>query len=107
MDNYDIKKAPKALYSPTAKDFTQVNVPTMTFLVVDGQGDPNTATAYLEAVQALYTVSYAVRAITKKSLGRVHTVAPLEGLWSADDYADFAARNKDAWHWTMMIAQPE
>lgn len=107
MDNYDIKKAHKALYSPTAKCFTLVTVPTMRFLMVDGHGDPNTATAYLEAVQALYTVSYAIRAITKRTLNRVHTVAPLEGLWSADDYADFATRNKGAWHWTMMIAQPE
>lgn len=107
MDNYDVKKARKALYTPTAEDFTLVEVPPMTFVMVDGRGDPNTAPAYLEAVQALFTVSYAARAIAKKTLGHVHTVAPLEGLWSAADYGDFAARKKDAWDWTMMIAQPD
>ncbi len=107
MDNYDIKKARKALYAPTAKDFTLVDVPPITFVIVDGHGDPNTVPTYLEAVQALFTVSYAVRALAKKTLGRVHTVAPLEGLWSAADYGDFTARKKDAWDWTMMIAQPD
>ena len=68
MDNYDIKKARKALYAPTAKDFTLVDVPPITFVMVDGHGDPNTVPAYLEAVQALFTVSYAVRALARKPL---------------------------------------
>ncbi len=34
-------------------------------------------------------------------------VAPLEGLWSAEDPMVFRTRNKSAWDWTMMIAQPE
>ena len=107
MDTYDVKKAFPALYAPKPDDFHIVEVPELQFLMVDGHGDPNTSTAYTEAVAALYTLSYAVRAIAKEELGRVHTVGPLEGLWSADDPSAFVSRQKDAWNWTMMIVQPE
>lgn len=107
MQTYDIKKEHKDLYAPKPGDFTLINVPEMAFLMIDGHGDPNTSSAYREAVEALYTASYAIRAVAKASLGRVHTVAPLEGLWSADDLEVFHTRDKTAWDWTMMIAQPD
>lgn len=37
----------------------------------------------------------------------MHTVGPLEGLWSAADLDTFRTRKKDAWDWTMMIVQPD
>ena len=73
--NYDLKTAFKSLYSPTAKDFTVVDVPEFAYLMVNGHGDPNTAVAYREAVEALYATSYACRAIAKKTLDRVHTLS--------------------------------
>jgi hypothetical protein len=103
---YDIKTAYPALYAPKPGGFHVVDVPEIAFLMVDGHGDPNVSPAYADAVTALYTLSYTVRAIAKAELGRVHTVGPLEGLWSADDPAVFAAREKSAWDWTMMISQP-
>jgi hypothetical protein len=106
VPSYDIKKALPALYAPKRGGFHVVDVPEIAFLMVDGHGDPNTSPAYTEAVTALYTLSYAVRAIAKTDLGRVHTVGPLEGLWSADDPAVFVTREKSAWDWTMMISQP-
>jgi hypothetical protein len=106
VQTYDVKKQRKELYAPGPDDFEIVEVPSMGFLMVDGHGDPNTSTDYREAVEALYTTSYAVRAVAKAGLGRVHTVGPLEGLWSAADLDAFSARDKSAWDWTMMIAQP-
>ncbi|WP_370615440.1 GyrI-like domain-containing protein [Mumia qirimensis] len=107
MLSYDIKKERKDLYAAKAADFVLVDVPAMGFLMADGHGDPNTAAAYRDAVEALYTTAYAVRAVAKNQLNRVHTVAPLEGLWTADDLTVFRTRDKDAWDWTMMIAQPD
>jgi hypothetical protein len=107
VPTYDIKKERKDLYAPRPGGFQLVDVPDMAFLMIDGHGDPNTAVAYREAVQALYVASYALRAVIKKTLGRVHTVAPLEGLWSADDPDVFRTRDKGAWDWTMMIVQPD
>lgn len=106
MDTYDIKKASPALYAPKRGDFHVVEVPDLPFLMIDGHGDPNVSPAYAEAVQALFTLSYAVRAIAKTELGRVHTVGPLEGLWSAQDPRVFVAGDKSAWEWTMAISQP-
>lgn len=107
MQTYDIRKERKDLYAPKSGDFEIVEVPPLAFLMVDGHGNPNTSTAYREAVEALYAASYAVRAVAKSRLGRVHTVGPLEGLWSADDPDAFRTGDKSAWDWTMMIAQPD
>jgi hypothetical protein len=107
VQSFDVKKERKDLYAPEPGSFEIVDVPDMNFLMVDGHGDPNTSTAYQEAVEALYAASYAIRAVAKKTLDRVHTVAPLEGLWSAPDLAVFRTRDKSAWEWTMMIAQPD
>ncbi|MDQ3628001.1 MAG: GyrI-like domain-containing protein [Actinomycetota bacterium] len=106
MDTYDIKRAFPTLYAPKRGDFHVVEVPELSFLMTDGHGDPNVSSAYAEAVEALFSLSYAVRAVAKSELGRVHTVGPLEGLWSAEDPRAFVAGNKSAWNWTMMISQP-
>ncbi|WP_448615497.1 hypothetical protein [Modestobacter sp. URMC 112] len=46
MDHYDVKKAWPALYAPRGSDFRVVEVPELSFLMVDGHGDPNTSSAY-------------------------------------------------------------
>jgi hypothetical protein len=107
MDAFDIKRERRDLYAPRADVFSLVEVPELSFLMVDGHGNPNTAPAYREAVEALYSVSYAVRFAAKKELGRVHVVGPLEGLWWADDMDAFLTRSKDDWSWTLMIHQPD
>ena len=106
MQSYDIKTERRTLYAPKPGDFEIIDVPEMSFLMIDGHGDPNTSPAYRHAVETLYKASYAVRAAAKATLGTVHTVAPLEGLWSADDLEVYRTRDKSAWDWTMMIAQP-
>ncbi len=107
MDNYDIKKHHSALYAPRPGEVTIVDVPELPYLMVDGEGDPNTAGTYRGALEALYTVSYGVRFAAKRHLARVHVVAPLEGLWWSDDLTVFTARDKSKWQWTMMIHQPD
>jgi hypothetical protein len=103
---YDVKRELRALYAPKNRDWDTLVVPPQRFLAVDGAGDPNTAPAYAAAVEALYAVAYTVR-FTSKRAGRDLVVAPLEGLWYADDASVFSARNKAAWSWTMLISQPD
>ncbi|HRQ01053.1 MAG TPA: GyrI-like domain-containing protein, partial [Terrimesophilobacter sp.] len=107
MQTYDIKKIHRDLYVPKAGRIELVDVPEFGYLCVDGEGDPNTSDDYRAAVEALYTVSYAIRFAAKHELDRVHVVAPLEGLWSAHDHTVFTDRAKDQWQWTMMIHQPD
>jgi hypothetical protein len=104
----DFKKELKHLYRPSAKVFQIVDVPPMNFLMLDGHGDPNTARAYQDAVEALYGVAYKLKFMSKKEKGMDYVIPPLEGLWWAADMETFTAqRDKSAWDWTMMIMQPE
>ncbi|MCD2443042.1 GyrI-like domain-containing protein [Agromyces sp. SYSU K20354] len=106
-EKYDVKRDRRELYGASARDFTIVDVPPATYLAVDGHGDPNTAPAYADAVEALFSVAYAVKFRSKQQLGRDFVVAPLEGLWRADDPESFVTRDKTAWSWTMLISQPD
>jgi hypothetical protein len=108
MTKVDLKKDLKHLYRPSAKAVAVVDVPRMNFLMIDGQGNPNTSGLYAAAVEALYAVAYALKfAVKKGASGLDFAVMPLEGLWWADDMRQLSVENKDAWLWTMMIMQPE
>ena len=106
MSKIDFKKTLAKFYTAPTDRFVPVDVPTLTFVKVDGTGDPNTASAYKQAIEWLYPVSYGLK-FAAKSLGKDYVVPPLEGLWRADDPADFVARRKDRWRWTLMIMAPD
>jgi hypothetical protein len=58
MKKVDFKKELKFLYGPSAKEVVEVEVPSMNFLMINGEGDLNTSHAFSEAVEALFSVSY-------------------------------------------------
>lgn len=107
MEKFDFKKAHKALYKAPTGNFAIIEVPPLNYLMIDGSGDPNTASEYKLAVEALYAASYTLKFMSKAALHRDYVVPPLEGLWWSEDLTDFAARRKGRWHWTMMIAVPD
>ena len=107
MEKIDLKKGLKDLFNPSAKEVAIVEVPKMNFLMIDGSGDPNTSQEYKDAVEALFSLSYTLKFMIKKTKAVDYAVMPLEGLWWVDDMAKFSAKNKDAWKWTSMIMQPE
>lgn len=107
MQKIDFKKDFKHLYLPSAKEPAVVEVPALNYLMIDGQGDPNTAQSYKDALEALFSVSYSAKFMVKKGGQAVdYGVMPLEGLWWSDDNAAFSVENKAAWKWTAMIMQP-
>ncbi len=107
MLKIDLKMERKDLYQPPRDSFIEVIVPAMTFLAIDGHGDPNTSEDYRNAVEALFAMSYATKFGSKRELDRDYVVLPLEGLWSAEDPAAFVLGDKSQWSWTMMIRQPD
>jgi len=108
MEKMDLKKTLKHLYQPSAKEIVRVDVPEMNFLMVDGEGDPNTSQSFTDAIEALYPVSYTLKFMVKKGeMGIDYGVLPIEALWWSDDMNAFSTGNKDAWKWTLMIMQPE
>jgi hypothetical protein len=104
----DIRKEMKSLYCPPSVEVVEVDVPPMTFLMIDGAGDPNTVPAYSAAVEALFAVSYAIKFMVKKGpLALDYGVMPLEGLWWMDDMTKFTTEDKSQWKWRAMIMQPD
>ncbi len=107
MKKIDFKKELKHLYVPTKKEVVAVKVPELKFLMIDGEGDPNTSQEYQDAIEALFSVSYDIKfSIKKGTLAIDYGVMPLEGLWWVDDMSKFNIEEKDGWKWTAMIMQP-
>jgi hypothetical protein len=84
----------------------------MTFIMVDGRGDPNTSAEYANAVGALYGIAYAIK--MSKMGGDTpegyfdFVVPPLEGLWHIEgDTAAPVAIDKDRLVWTSMLRVPD
>ena len=100
MQKIDLRKDLLHLYQPSAKEVVQVDVPSLNFLMIDGQGNPNTSQEYANAVEALFTVSYAIKFMVKKGpLAIDYGVMPLEGLWWAEDLRVFSSGDKSNWLW--------
>jgi len=103
---YDVKREHKDLYAPRNTTWTLLDVPELTYLAVDGRGDPNTSPAYAAAVEALYAVAYTLKFATRQETGDF-VVGPLEGLWWHEDPTVFTARAKESWNWTMLLHLPD
>jgi hypothetical protein len=108
---YDFKKEYKDLYLPKATP-SVIDVPEMTFIMVDGKGNPNTSAGYKAALEVLYGLSYGIK---MSKMGDAQpkgyfdfVVPPLEGLWwSADGGVITDISDKDCFCWTSMIRQPD
>ena len=104
------KKTDKDLYLPKPSP-SIIDVPEMTFIAIDGQGDPNSADSYKTALEILYGLSYSIK-MSKMSGEKPegyfeYVVPPLEGFWwsSSGGMVDYS--NKDSFYWTSMIRQPD
>lgn len=104
----DYKKEYKDLYMPKAKP-SLIDVPAMSFLMIDGKGNPNIPDGeYQKAVEVLYTLSNTIKWSKNKPEGYFnYIIPPLEGLWwlNDDSHSDFS--KKDKYCWISMIRQPE
>jgi hypothetical protein len=108
MKKIDYKKEYLPLYKASAKKMEIVTVPKLNYLMIDGQGDPNTSKAFQDAVSALFSLSYTLKFMSKKGEKQIdYAVMPLEGLWWTDDMNNFSMANKADWKWTLMIMQPD
>lgn len=112
MEKLDYKKVYKDLYMPKTKPMI-IDVPEMTFIMVDGKGDPNTCVEYKTAMEILYGLSFSIK--MSKMSGRQpegyfdYVVPPLEGFWWTDGqpFDGVNVKDKNKFLWTAMIRQPE
>lgn len=103
----DLKKEHKELFTVSNKTPAIIAVPEANYLSISGKGDPNASPVYKEAIEALFSVSYAIKFMVKKGSQAIdYGVLPLEGLWWVENMAEFNMNDKSNWLWKAMIMQP-
>ena len=99
LQKLDFKREYAELYRAGSEP-TLVEVPMFTYLMIDGHGAPGRSEEFAHSVEALYSASYALKAMIHEREEFDYVVMPLEGLWF--DPGDQISVSD----WTLMILQP-
>lgn len=108
---FDYKKEYKELYFPKNKP-SLVTVPSINYIAVRGQGDPNIDMGeYQQAIDLLYNISYTIK-MSKKGIYQIkgyhdYVVPPLEGFWWQDGVETVDYANKELFQWISVIRLPD
>lgn len=108
---FDYKKEYKEFYAPPRKP-SIVRVPTMNYVAVRGQGDPNEeGGAYQQAMNVLYGIAYTIK-MSKKGTHRIegyfdYVVPPLEGFWWQEGVEGIDYAHKEDFRWISVIRLPD
>jgi len=105
MEKVDLKKQFKTFYNPPVGKMVEVTLPPLPYLMIDGIGSPASA-AFADAMSALYSLAYTLKFSLKKTREMDFTVMGAEGLWWAEDMADYMTMNKDKWLWRLILLLP-
>jgi hypothetical protein len=101
MKKIDLRKELKEIYSYSKKEPKIINIPSMKFLMVDGEGHPQDQD-FQNAANIIYTISYILKfKIVRERLDIDYKVMPMELIWTLE------RGNKTKFFWTMMIMQPD
>lgn len=104
----DLKTELKHLYTASARQTRLVDVPGMNYLLIDGEGDPNSAPEFQQSIEALYGIAYTLKFMLKKGPEAVnYTVMPLEALWWSGEGDALNMEDKSSWRWRLLVAQPD
>ncbi len=108
---FDFKKEYKEFYMPKNKPGI-VTVPSMNYIAVRGQGDPNQEDGeYKQSIGLLYGIAFTIK-MSKKGDHRIegyfdYVVPPLEGFWWQDGVVGIDYANKDDFQWISVIRLPD
>ncbi|GAA0375291.1 GyrI-like domain-containing protein [Caldalkalibacillus horti] len=100
----DLSRTDKNYYSATGTpQLIQLNE--IPYLTITGYGAPE-SDMFINAVEALYTVAYAIKNISKKD-AKDFVVPKLEGLWWVNSENEMLEVPRGDWHWKLMIRMPD
>ena len=108
---FDFKKEYKEFYMPKNKPGI-VTVPSMNYIAVRGQGDPNQEDGeYKQSIGLLYGIAFTIK-MSKMGDHRIdgyfdYVVPPLEGFWWQDGIQGIDYAHKDAFQWISVIRLPD
>jgi hypothetical protein len=112
VETLDLRKQWNHLYSPPARKVELLEVPELSFLMIDGRIEPGqapgTSPGFQEAVAALYSTAYTLKFAAKQRPQNPvdYPVMPLEGLWWVED-GNFDINVKDNFVYRLMMLQPD
>ena len=108
---FDFKKEYREFYLPKNRPGI-VTVPSMNYIAVRGQGDPNREDGeYKQAIGLLYGIAFTIK-MSKMGDHRIDgyfdfVVPPLEGFWWQDGVAGIDYARKDDFKWISVIRLPD
>lgn len=108
---FDFKKEYKEFYMPKDKPNIVV-VPSMNYISVQGQGNPNIEGGeYKNAIELLYSIAFTIK-MSKKSNYQIkgyfdYVVPPLEGFWWQDGVEEIDYAHKENFQWKSVIRVPD
>lgn len=108
---FDYKKEYKEFYMPEKKP-SIVMVPSMNYIGVRGQGDPNEEEGeYKRSIGLLYGIAYTIK-MSKKGDHHIDgyfdfVVPPLEGFWWQDGVKGVDYSRKEDFRWISLIRLPD
>ena len=108
---FDYKKEYKEFYMPPQKP-TIVTVPSMNYIAVRGEGNPNDEDGeYKQAIGLLYGIAYTIK-MSKKGSRQIegyfdYVVPPLEGFWWQDTLQGIDYAHKEQFKWISLIRLPD
>lgn len=109
MELLELSKRFGDLYKPSAKVPVLVDVPSLRFLMLDGEGGVG-GPDFQDAMQALYGLAYPVKFAAKKELELSYSVMPAEGLYWSDEYdgtPGITPSQLQELTWRLMIMLPD
>ncbi len=108
---FDYKKEYKEFYMPKNKPGI-VTVPSMNYIAVRGQGDPNAEDGeYKQSIELLYGIAFTIK-MSKKGNHQIdgyfdYVVPPLEGFWWQENIAGIDYAHKENFKWISVIRLPD
>ena len=111
MKKLDYKKEYRDLYLPKRKPML-IDVPKISYVTVDGKGNPNNSVEYQEALELLYGISFTIK-MSKMTEDKIpgyfeYVVPPLEGFWWQDGMkGTIDYNNKEMMHFISVIRLPD
>ena len=108
---FDYKKEYREFYMPPSKPGI-ITVPSMNYIAVRGQGDPNAEEGeYKQSIGLLYGIAFTIK-MSQKGDHRIegyfdYVVPPLEGFWWQDGVKGIDYARKESFKWISVIRLPD
>lgn len=104
MIKFDIKKEYPQLYRATTKKISQIVVPKLKYIAIDGIGNP-TVLEFKDKSKLMFAINKSLRKYYQNE-GITFSGSKLEGIWDTYDNSHFDVTRKQMIKYTLMMLQP-